>query len=163
MLAGQMSSSAADSALAIVASAVRHGTEREYQIALQIYSNPPTPQLRTAAIAGLTGSKDIRLLQQTAMMLTSGAVAQEDMSKFLYVSLFVRSISEKLRLTLCFVGRVSQTTLNRVDSYGASFNRHGRCWNSSSRGRCCSVGLLPHLSSRKLFQARNSSSVVKLG
>jgi len=95
MLAGQMSSSAADSALAIVASAVRHGTEREYQIALQIYSNPPTPQLRTAAIAGLTGSKDIRLLQQTAMMLTSGAVAQEDMSKFLYVSLASRCFQSR--------------------------------------------------------------------
>lgn len=84
MLAGQMSSSAADSALAIVSSAVRYGTEREYQIAHQIYSNPPTPQHKSAAIAGLTSSKDVRLLQQTAMMLTSGAVAREDMSKFLY-------------------------------------------------------------------------------
>lgn len=91
MLTGQMSPSAADSALAIVSSSVRHGSEREYQIILQIYSNPPTPQHKTAAIAGLTGSKDVRLLNQTAIMLTSGAVAQEDMSKFLYVSHFVLS------------------------------------------------------------------------
>ncbi|GAA5858514.1 hypothetical protein JCM5353_007102 [Sporobolomyces roseus] len=84
MLTGQMSPSAADSALAIVSSSVRHGSDREYRIILQIYSNPPTPQHKTAAIAGLTGSKDVRLLRQTALMLTSGAVAQEDMSKFLY-------------------------------------------------------------------------------
>lgn len=89
MLNGRMTPSAADSVLSIVSTSVCHGSERDYQIVQQIYSNPPTPQHKTAAIAGLTGSKDHELLQQTAMMLTSGQVAQEDMPKFLYVSTIV--------------------------------------------------------------------------
>ncbi|GAA5906389.1 M1 family metallopeptidase [Sporobolomyces salmoneus] len=84
MLTGNMSPSAADAALTIVSEAVWHGTEREYQISHQIYSNAPTPQHKLAAIAGLCGAKDAQLLQRTAMMLTTGQVAQEDMAKFLY-------------------------------------------------------------------------------
>ncbi|GAA5820809.1 hypothetical protein JCM10212_002096 [Sporobolomyces blumeae] len=84
MLAGQMSPSAADSALTIVSTAVRHGTSREYQVALGLYGNAPTPQHKMAAIAGLTGSSDVELLRQTAGMLATGQVVPEDMSKFLY-------------------------------------------------------------------------------
>ncbi|GAA5977533.1 hypothetical protein JCM5350_004725 [Sporobolomyces pararoseus] len=84
MLTGKMSPSAADAALTIVSESVWHGTEREYQISLQIYSDAPTPQHKMAAIAGLCGSRDVQLLQRTAVMLTTGQVAQEDMPKFLY-------------------------------------------------------------------------------
>ncbi|GAA5919724.1 hypothetical protein JCM1841_000771 [Sporobolomyces salmonicolor] len=84
MLAGQMTPSAADSSLSIVAQSVYHGTEREYQIALGIYTNPPTPQHQIAAIAGLTSTRDEGLVQLTAEMMMSGKVEQENMSRFLY-------------------------------------------------------------------------------
>ncbi|GAA5869000.1 hypothetical protein JCM16303_000332 [Sporobolomyces ruberrimus] len=84
MLAGQTTPSSADSSLTIVSEAVWHGSEREYEASRQIYSDAPTPQHKMAAIAGLCGSQKIELLQQTAMMLSTGQVAPEDMPKFLY-------------------------------------------------------------------------------
>ncbi|CEQ42185.1 SPOSA6832_03982 [Sporobolomyces salmonicolor] len=89
MLAGQMTPSAADSSLSIVAQSVYHGTEREYQIALGIYTNPPTPQHQIAAIAGLTSTRDEGLVQLTAEMMMSGKVEQENMSRFLYARLLL--------------------------------------------------------------------------
>ncbi|GAA6005170.1 hypothetical protein JCM11491_002602 [Sporobolomyces phaffii] len=84
LLGGKMTSSAADSSLAIVSEAAWHGSQQEYEIALQLYANAPTPQHKLAAIAGLCGAPDVRLLQRTAEMLASGQVASEDMPKFLY-------------------------------------------------------------------------------
>lgn len=75
----------ADLAPIIVSETVKHGGEMEYNIALAIYTNPPTPQHQLAAIAGLTATRDPALIQQSASMLMSGQVVDQNMTMFLHV------------------------------------------------------------------------------
>ncbi|GAA5847170.1 hypothetical protein JCM3766R1_001823 [Sporobolomyces carnicolor] len=87
LTASSMTSSAADAALTIVSESVSHAaatSSREYGLSLALYSSPSAPpQHKLAAIAGLCRSRDVGLLQQTLVMLTTGQVAQEDVSRFL--------------------------------------------------------------------------------
>lgn len=88
LASGQGDATSADLALVIVSEAVKHGSEMEYGIALAIYNAPPTPQHQLAAIAGLTSTRSPALIQQTAGMLMSGQVAEQNMLRFLIVRLF---------------------------------------------------------------------------
>lgn len=53
----------ADLSAVIVSQAVQHGGEMEYNIALAIYSQLPTPQHQLAAIAGLTSTRSPELIK----------------------------------------------------------------------------------------------------
>ena len=85
LAAGQAdpASAPADLVGVIVAESVAHGGAQFYGIAQAIYAIPPTPAHKLAAIAGLTSVREPALVQQTAGMLLSGAVAEQDMSAFL--------------------------------------------------------------------------------
>lgn len=83
LASGHSDSTLADLAPVIVSETVRHGGAMEYNIALAIYNNPPTPQHQLAAIGGLTATRVPELVQQTAGMLMSGQVAEQNMAMFL--------------------------------------------------------------------------------
>ncbi|GJN87331.1 hypothetical protein Rhopal_000280-T1 [Rhodotorula paludigena] len=72
LLAGETDPLATDLAMFVVATAVQHGREREYEAALAIFRNPPTPQHQIAAVAGLCNTRQPELIQQTAAMLSGG-------------------------------------------------------------------------------------------
>ncbi|GAA6011348.1 hypothetical protein JCM10207_008309 [Rhodosporidiobolus poonsookiae] len=82
-LSGQIDPLAADLALIIIWAVSLHGGVKEYELALAIYNNPPTPQHQLAAIAGLAGTKDPELLMRTAGMMSSGAVQPANLPIFL--------------------------------------------------------------------------------
>lgn len=62
-----------------------HGGLQEYSIAAQLFANPPTPGHQMAAVAGLTGTREVGLLMKTAGMLTSGEVQPERLPQILAV------------------------------------------------------------------------------
>ena len=105
LTASSVTSSAADAALTIVSESVSHAaatSRREYELSLALYSSPSAPpQHKLAAIAGLCRSRDVGLLQQTLVMLTTGQVAQEDMARFLYVRSFSLSFGSEILLFPC--------------------------------------------------------------
>lgn len=85
LIAGEQDSTLADLAPIIVREAVRHGGEAEYNVALHIFKNPPTPQHQLAAIAGLTAPTDSGLLMRTAGMCMQGEVPAESMPQVFHV------------------------------------------------------------------------------
>lgn len=119
----------------------------EYNIALAIYHNPPTPQHQLAAIGGLTSTRDPALIQQSAGMLMGGQVAEQNMTMFLHVSRAYFSFSRPT-LTLLPRCRDSLPILSRVDWSGSSSPAHGLCWRFSSRDPSTLERLLNSLSSR---------------
>ena len=86
LVSGEQESTLADLAAIIVREAVRHGGEAEYNIALHIFKNPPTPQHQLAAIAGLTASNDLGLLMRTAGLCMQGEVPAESLPQVFHVS-----------------------------------------------------------------------------
>ncbi|GAA5834060.1 hypothetical protein JCM11251_003607 [Rhodosporidiobolus azoricus] len=77
LVAGQVSSTAADLSSVIVWAMAHFGGEEEYNIARAIFADPPSPHHQEAALAGLTGTNDMKLLMQTAGTMTSGEVQPE--------------------------------------------------------------------------------------
>ncbi|ORY74296.1 hypothetical protein BCR35DRAFT_281272 [Leucosporidium creatinivorum] len=84
LASGHTDETLADLAPIIVTTTVKHGGAMEYNIALAIYNNPPTPQHQLAAIGGLTSTRDSALIQQAAGMLMGGQVAEQNMTMFLH-------------------------------------------------------------------------------
>ncbi|GAA5953426.1 hypothetical protein JCM10213_003080 [Rhodosporidiobolus nylandii] len=82
-LTGRVDPTAADLAALIVWAMAYHGGEQEYEVARQIYENPPTPSHQIAAIAGLTGTRDVDLLKRTMGMMVSGEVQPDRLPGFL--------------------------------------------------------------------------------
>ncbi|GAA6003219.1 M1 family metallopeptidase [Rhodotorula paludigena] len=84
LLAGESDLLAAHLAMFVVAAAVQHGRERDYEAALAIFREPPTPQHQIAAIAGLCNTRQPELIQRTAAMLSGGEVKADLFPHFLH-------------------------------------------------------------------------------
>lgn len=73
----------------IFSSAVKHGGEKEYEKALDVYRNPQTPHHQIAAMLALTATRDPKLIQRTFDFVGTEEVKQQDVMYFFLVSLSI--------------------------------------------------------------------------
>lgn len=66
----------------VLAQAIKHGGEKEYETVLSIYRSPPTPAHKTSAMIALGNAQDTALLQRTFDFLFSGHVKTQDFMYF---------------------------------------------------------------------------------